>query len=282
MDHLLCFQKLCQLDTRRLLYVMGLVFALALVLQSSTLPHGNILVSLFSSAKMPLHRSSNSSSRDVGKQHEHTSYVRSEYQNITGSPPIKSSFGNSFHGEDPVREDVRSPDSGHTIEKASAARPNLYTEHVLQSNGYYSVDNVQTDDTILEVETVGSPITSVSTSPALPPVFSSDNFTFHNNSDTDSSVPNILVTPNISSVGKESTETHLSDGVSSGSGYNSITRERLEPHTPVFKLNTLLLQSRESVHSMVWIWNLKLFSSQGIEFNYLSSTMVSFNPLFIW
>lgn len=52
MDHK--FHSMCQLETRKLLWLLGASFAIVLFLQSVELPHGNVLASLFSASKVPL------------------------------------------------------------------------------------------------------------------------------------------------------------------------------------------------------------------------------------
>ncbi|XP_030452643.1 probable glycosyltransferase At5g03795 isoform X2 [Syzygium oleosum] len=52
MDHK--FHSICQLETRKLLWLVGISFAMVLLLQSIELPRGNVLGSLFSAIKVPI------------------------------------------------------------------------------------------------------------------------------------------------------------------------------------------------------------------------------------
>ncbi|XP_026408899.1 uncharacterized protein LOC113304015 [Papaver somniferum] len=61
MDFLYHFQKLCHVETRRSILAVGIVLAIVLVYQSSTLPDGDALFSLFSFGKNSLSLGRNSS-----------------------------------------------------------------------------------------------------------------------------------------------------------------------------------------------------------------------------
>ncbi|KAL5729081.1 hypothetical protein ACHQM5_002082 [Ranunculus cassubicifolius] len=217
MDHLAQYQKLCQLGTRRLILFMGVVFVGVLVFQSSTLPYGNVLLSLFPSGRSPLLQNNSSSSLGVENENDHTN-----------DASINASlFDYSLQNDKNFR----------------APQPSLSEEHYRRSNSNISVDNAPNDGTRLTVEKVGSPITNIfSSSPALSPVRSFDNIALLK-TDANPSVSAISVTPSMSPVGKQAIESQY-----------------LSPRgsvSPIQKLNSLLLQSRSSVHSMRPLWSSK-------------------------
>ncbi|KAF9612783.1 hypothetical protein IFM89_003793 [Coptis chinensis] len=283
MEYLLRLQKLCQFETRRLLLVIGIVFAAVLVFQSSTLPYGNVLLSLFPSGRIPLlGRSSSSSSNLIPKStffndtnYSNSSSVIWKIDNTeaigTGKQKMNSvdrkdnfaptearSTDKAF--EQHSSESVKSPDNGYTLENARQPEPSLSLEQlIIQSSSNLSSDNVQIEDSSLIVEKDGRINNSLSS--ALPP------FSYP---DASSNVSIVPVRPEMSSVGKraigslpkdENFDVVKSGSVTSNTNYTdsgaSAMSKGPESHTPIFKLDNLLLQSRLSVHSMRPLWSSK-------------------------
>ncbi|KAF5176716.1 Xylogalacturonan beta-1,3-xylosyltransferase [Thalictrum thalictroides] len=253
MDYLLHFQKLCQVDTRRLLLVIGVVFTAILVFQSSALPNGNVFWSLFSSRGIPLSRSS-TLSRDSAPESEmvgNSTFLND--LNSTGTSFSKSSFENIFHDNNLTNRNVRSSDDSYTLKKAGDPEPSSSIEQVKQSNSNISSENVQNEDPSLTVEMIGRKSGSNAST-----------------ADASSSVSIISVTPNTSSVGIQATEMlpksektfAQQSGLISSNASTAVTGSYVmnkdwEPDTPISKLNSLLLQSKISVHSMRPLWSSK-------------------------
>ncbi|PIA64783.1 hypothetical protein AQUCO_00100330v1 [Aquilegia coerulea] len=254
MDRLLHFQKLCQLDTRRLLLVIGVVFSAILVFQSSALPSRNVFWSLFSSRRIPLSERSSTLSRDSTPKSEMVG--NSTFLNELSSSEssfTKSSFENIFHDNNLTNGNVRSSDNGYTLEKTREPETSSSIEQVKQPNNNLSYENVRNEDTSLTVEMIGSKSGSNASAP-----------------DANASIAIISVIPNTSSVGVQAPEMFPKDekpfaqqsGLITSNASTAVTGSYVmskdwESDTPISKLNTLLLQSKDSVHSMRPLWSSK-------------------------
>ncbi|KAF8400865.1 hypothetical protein HHK36_014168 [Tetracentron sinense] len=86
MDYALRFQKLCQVETRRVLLVMGIIVATIFVIQYFELPYGNVLSSLFSDGN----------AQELGKSSSSTGGSSSESVMVGNMTPSNGSNSNSY------------------------------------------------------------------------------------------------------------------------------------------------------------------------------------------
>lgn len=76
--------SICQAETRRLLWIAGMLFAVILVVQHLELPYGNLLSSILSSTKVPL----------VGKSGFHAGYSPSNSE-VVGNLSLSNDLNNT-------------------------------------------------------------------------------------------------------------------------------------------------------------------------------------------
>ncbi|KAF8393413.1 hypothetical protein HHK36_021657 [Tetracentron sinense] len=318
MDYAVQFQKLCQVETRRLLFVMGIIFAVVLVLQSSALPYRNVISSLVPAAKVlvPGKRSSqtasspksvrvgnvtllngsnstnsyvalvlgnNTNASHMGKETKHENKTKGKdtdhgfaQEGIDPNDAFKldkdrkPQNGAVFEkvvaqGKTSPLDNVESPDDGSIIEKVIEPEHDPL-EQVRKSDDDLSLHNDQKKTIGLTLEKVGS--ADGFASPLLVSPTSND-ITLLRKLDANSSTSDILVTVNISSMGKQATETQSKDkspeqlqvgwvtlNNNSSSTSNPIMGEkrRVSP-TSISTMNILLLQSRISPSSMKPRWS---------------------------
>ncbi|KAI3943377.1 hypothetical protein MKW92_011025 [Papaver armeniacum] len=220
MDFLYHFQKLCHVETRRSILAVGIVLAIVLVYQSSTLPDGNALFSLFSFGKNPLSLGRNSSlvenSSMVGNNsmsmnslivlkglnntevsvlgnNEHlTNGTKGMDESLNNEQPIRgNSSGNYTSSENVVAVDnngaglgnATTQDTGYSLDKAREPEAALAPMQVngLDENSW--MGSGQISDSGFTEGNVGAPEVSVlSIPPAVSPTLSLNNMTLPNSS----------------------------------------------------------------------------------------------------
>ncbi|OVA08570.1 Exostosin-like [Macleaya cordata] len=185
-----------------------------------------------------------------------------------GRNPVNDSSLEQFVAQDnsSTLDNVRTPDNGDTVEKAREPEAGLAPVQVNRTDGNPSVETGQRADSGFTLGNVGAPETSVvSILPAIPPAL--NNMTLLRSSEENSSASVLSISSNISSNGKQGTEMRSKDENPGQLNTGSITSENSSktthkpeikkgwaPRTSMAKMNSLLLQSRVSSHSMKPKW----------------------------
>ncbi|KAI3908129.1 hypothetical protein MKW92_007957 [Papaver armeniacum] len=207
MDFLYHFQKLCHVETRRSILAVGIVLAIVLVYQSSTLPDGNALFSLFYFGKNSLSIGRNSSlvenSTMVGNNSKsmNTSIVLEGLNNTEVSDEsIKNDFEQPIRGNSSVNDtssenvvvvdnddtglgNATTQDNGYIRDKAREPEASLAPTQVNGLDENSSVGSGQRSDSGFTLGNVGAPEVSVlSIPPAVSPTLSLNSMTLPNSS----------------------------------------------------------------------------------------------------
>ncbi|KAI3838921.1 hypothetical protein MKX03_002697 [Papaver bracteatum] len=222
MDFLYHFQKLCHVETRRSILAVGIVLAIVLVYQSSTLPDGNALFSLFSFGKSSLSIGRNSSlvenSTMVGNNSKsmNSSIVLERLNNTEVSvlgnndnltngtkgmdESLKNDFEQPIRGNSSVNDTLNEnvvvvddhgtglgngtiQDTGYSGDKAREPEAALAPKQVNGLDENSSVGSGQRSDSGFTLGNVGAPEVSVlSIPPAVSPTLSLNSMTLSNSS----------------------------------------------------------------------------------------------------
>ncbi|KAI3908124.1 hypothetical protein MKW92_007952 [Papaver armeniacum] len=207
MDFLYHFQKLCHVETRRSILAVGIVLAIVLVYQSSTLPDGNALFSLFYFGKNSLSIGRNSSlvenSTMVGNNLKsmNTSIVLERLNNTEVSDEsIKNDFEHPIRGNSSVNDtssenivvvdnddtglgNATTQDTGYIRDKEREPEASLDPTQVNGLDENSSVGSGQRSDSGFTLGNVGAPEVSVlSIPPAISLTLSLNSMTLSNSS----------------------------------------------------------------------------------------------------
>jgi len=263
------FLSLFQLETKRLLWLIGVTFAVILTFQYLEFPYGTVLVSLFSADKIPTPGSSTFKSSDVPSKFKLVSNVTLvnpenftvdhafEIANKTlifgGNETIpRTSFvlepghtSNMSLGFDGFDQSIMRPDRESETQQAEDLGPCCFnkTTGLSFSPNHFKEDNVSSHEQKYESPYFSS--TNVSTD-IITAVLSND------------STISLFQKDNITnSIKEESASSSLSDAKV------SVPSESKDYHTPipevttVFEMKKLLLQSQASYRAMVCKSNVK-------------------------
>ncbi|XP_026439213.1 uncharacterized protein LOC113337862 [Papaver somniferum] len=212
MDFLYHFQKLCHVEMRRSILAVGIVLAIVLVYQSSTLPDGNALFSLFSFGKNSLSIGRNSSlvedSSMVGNNSKamnslivleglnntEVSVLGNNAHLVNGTKGMDGSIKNVF--EQPIRGDssvngtssenvvvvdnndtglgnATTQDTGYSLDKGREPEAALAPMQVNGLDENSSIGRGQRSDSGFTVGNVGAPeVSALSIPPAVSPTLS--------------------------------------------------------------------------------------------------------------
>ncbi|KAL5783305.1 hypothetical protein ACOSP7_008334 [Xanthoceras sorbifolium] len=231
------FQSLCSGETRRLLWLTGIMFAAVITFQYVELPYDNVFSSLFSTGKVPVAQKSSSVIDSPSSKSENISNV-TLYNgfNSTGTYPMNEMANNTRTSEvvvtDPKNEFVsggnedRDTDKESSTEKSEDLNKNSMVDIIRKANNEptsekareteknftQKSDGVRDDSSedIIESNNTASGNkgsldgSALSPSPALPPIDLSPNITLPV---TNVKSPIISVDSNTSSVEKDATPT---------------------------------------------------------------------------
>ncbi|KAF9612788.1 hypothetical protein IFM89_003798 [Coptis chinensis] len=244
MDFPLEYQKLCQIDTRKLLFLMGVIASVVLIFQFLSIPYGNVLLSLFPSGMVPsigkTSHSAEESSQDSYMIGNISSTNISISNNSSGSSVVMKNAngydlgtntkhpngGNGKKGSpnytseqdgDVTPENKFSPQkvinidknfrSGNTIKSYNGSISEKDREPELGSpSEQVPLDNDQREHSTLAKDRAASADAGIiPLAPALPPVASSTSFSFPNEMDSNSSTSVVAVNSSEFSVGEQAT-----------------------------------------------------------------------------
>ncbi|KAI3977585.1 hypothetical protein MKX01_000498 [Papaver californicum] len=293
MDFLYHFQKLCHVETRRSILAVGIVLGIVLVYQSSTLPDGNALFSLFSFGKNSLSLGRNSSlvenSTMVGNNSKSmTSSIVQEGLNNTEV----SVLGNNDHlingtkGKDefeqPIRVNssvndtssehvvavdnnnssslgnTRTRDSGYIRDKAKGPEAALAPMQVNGLDVNSSMGSGQRSDSGFTLGNVGAPEVSVlSIPPAVSPTLSLNSMTLPKDSEGNSSTSEEKQATQIPSANEnllQSSTSSVTSDINIKKTHEANIKKGWAPRTSLSKMYSLLLQSRISSHLVKPQW----------------------------
>lgn len=283
--------SICPVETRRLLWILGMMFGLILVLQHLELPYRNPLSSVLSATKVPLEGNSGFRAGDPpsnfdmvgnvsvsdGLNHTDT-YAFHEIANNTRTSDLVS---DESGGSDRTLEmDEDEDESGSLVKQNTTVvvnnEKNLETDIVQGGEAGNLVKENTTDITLSEGRTekesnITNPVAT--TPPAYPPVNSSPN-TSPVVVETHIGAPFISVDSNVTLVENDQTPSsektdnseQLHTGLNETGNGSSVTRVPVVntmPEVPTLEvytlsdMNKLLHHSRTSYHSVVC---LKFFS----------------------
>ncbi|MCL7048125.1 hypothetical protein MKW94_022891 [Papaver nudicaule] len=267
MDFVYHFQKLCHVETRRSILAVGIVLAIVLVYQSSTLPDGNALFSLFSFGKNSLSLGRNSSLVGNDSKSMGSSVVLDRLNNtevsLSGTkdqPIIGSSSVNDSSSEHVVTVDNTGTSlvNAGTQDKAGEPEAALAPMQVNGLNGNSSMGSGQRSKSGFTLGNVGAPEGSVvSIPPAVSPTLSLSNMTLQRNSEENSSVSKVKQATQMPSSGEKSAELSnslVTSDINLAKIHKANIKKGWAPRTSLSKMYSLLLQSRVSSHSMKPKW----------------------------
>ncbi|PIA64781.1 hypothetical protein AQUCO_00100328v1 [Aquilegia coerulea] len=236
MDFPLDHQKICQIDTRRLLFLMTIIASFVLLFQFLSIPYGNVLQSLFASGKVPSIGTSDQSADEFFPNSEvifavvpfnnsilsNSSVSRVLVRNINESVlggitnQVDDRNGGPYgNSEVNVKVDLENEFSPVEEDESSSidSIPDEASEpgHISQA-GHVSFDNVQNEDNALTLERNRIEYNdSIPFAPALSPVASLMNLTLQRNMDTNLTTSVISGTSNLSSFGEQEKTTLSKD-----------------------------------------------------------------------
>lgn len=232
------------LETKRLLWLIGITFGFILAFQYFELPYGNVLVNLFHTSKIPV-----SGGSSFG----------------TAKPPSKSEISDNMT----TLNKPNSTGGGDSFEKTAPKNGLVLKPEKNESHKVSVVDSVKKPDNVSETkheEGLGHNIHNISMgSNYLTNGSGEEDTTSRSQHETASSYANVS---NVSSVWKENVTTSKKDGTlrplqndvnvqGKNSPMNSVAKESKDSHvsipevTQISEMNKLLLQSHTSYRSMV-------------------------------
>lgn len=300
------FRYLWQVEARHLLWLIGTVFSVVFVVQYFELPYGDVLSSLFSAGDIPapgktslpssdslsklrtmgnMTTAQGLNSSDVHAMHGIDSNAETMEGNNEGpkndfasvmNGALDKSFGLDEDNKNVTVEKVNNSGNRSALKNASKHESSLYLENITADSNS-SLGKIQEDDmALLSQRSERSGVGLISPFPALPPIISSSNTTSLTNLDPHP----ITLPPERSSVEEdaahtlnkdEKAETSQKDLTLSNRSSISVpaveTRPELPAVTTISEMNDLLVQSRASSRSMVWMELQISIWSDGIGFN---------------
>ncbi|KAI3983678.1 hypothetical protein MKX01_001082 [Papaver californicum] len=292
MDFLYHFQKLCHGETRRSILAVGIVLAIVLVYQSSTLPDGNALFSLFSFGKNSLSLGRNSTlvenSTMVGNNLNSMNYsivleglnntevsVLGNNDHLINGTKGKDEFEQPIRGNSSVNDsssehvvavdnnstslgNTRTQDSGYSRDKARGLEAALAPMQVNGLDGNSSTGSGQRSDSGFTLGNVGAPEVSVlSIQPAVSPTLSLNSMTLPKDSERNSSTSEEKQATQMPSANEnllQSSTSSVTSDINIKKIHEANIKKGWAPRTSSSKMYSLLLQSRISSHSVKPQW----------------------------
>lgn len=278
----------CQVETRRLLFVIGLLFAVVIVLQYFEFPYGTALSSLFSVAKLPVLGKSNQKNGDSQSDSEivgNMSLSNDSHHNSTRSTSDFVSQGkgssNSGLGLDDDDNDAKESSS---INQAEQNRTSIVLDHVNNVDNKFAPEKA--GERLIVHGHVGNPSAGF-VSPSVPAIHTtkSSEYTSPIVEGTNITTPTVSGNSNTSLVEEDRTitleknetserlRTDVKHTENSTTSVITVPEMNLRPKVlqkkppkvvySVSDMNNMLLQSRASYYSVVYV-KLELYVIQNL------------------